>query len=283
MADRIGDPHIRSRHFQPPPLVAGRYAIDRQLGRGSTAHVWLAHDETTKRAVAVKILRQRFAHAVGAKRFLREIAITSRLSHPHILEVLDSGEADRLLFHVTPYIEGNSLRTRLARERQLPIDDTIRIAAEIADALQFAHERGVIHRDVKPENILLGADGALVSDFGIAYALQASANDWMTTSGFVLGTPAYMSPEQAAGERDLDGRSDQYGLACVLYELLAGIPPFIGPTPESVIAQRFSVMPRPVRVYRSGVPPQVDAAITRALALTPADRFPSVRAFADAM
>ncbi len=199
--------------------------------------MYLAEDVKHHRKVAVKVLRPELAAAVGAERFLREIEIAAALHHPHILALYDSGEADGFLYFVMPHVEGESLRARLNREKQLPLDDALAIAREVADALRYAHNRGVIHRDVKPENIMLESHHALVADFGIARAVSAAGGDRLTETGMAVGTPQYMSPEQGAGEAELDGRSDLYSLGCVLYEMLAGQPPFTGPTAESVVPQ----------------------------------------------
>src|SRR5438132_477221 len=247
------------------------------------ATVFLALDLKHDRPVAVKVLRPELAAALGPERFLREIKLASRLTHPHILPLHDSGEADGFLFYVMPYVEGESLRDRLTRERQLPVDDAVRIAREVADALGFAHSHDVIHRDIKPENILFEAGHAVVSDFGIARAINAAGGDRLTETGLAVGTPSYMSPEQAAGSRELDGRSDLYSPACVMYEMLAGEPPFTGPTVESVVRQHLTVGAPPVTTVRPGTPPGVARALERALAKTPADRHPTAAAFAEAL
>ena len=267
----------------PPESLAGRYVIERELGSGASSTVYLARDTKYDRLVAVKVLNRELAFAVGPRRFLQEIEITARLQHPNILAIHDSGESDGWLFYVAPYLDGQSLRTRLSQARQLPVDEALRITAELAEALHHAHANAIVHRDIKPENVLFSGGHACLADFGIAQAIQRAGGDRLTGTGLVLGTPAYMSPEQAAGDRELDGRSDLYSLACVLYEMLAGIAPFVGPTPESVVAQRFSHAPRPVRAFRAGVPPHVDRAITRALSLAPADRFPDIRSFSTAL
>src|SRR5437870_11474733 len=220
--------------------LAERYRIEREIGRGGMATVYLAQDLKHRRPVALKVLSPDLAAELGTDRFLREIEIAARLTHPHILPLHDSGEADGLLYYVMPYVEGESLRGRMMREHQLPIEDAISITREVASALSYAHSHDVIHRDVKPENILLSGGEAIVADFGIAGALDAAGGGKLTRTGVVLGTPAYMSPEQAAGERALDGRSDVYGLGCVLYEMLTGEPPFTGPTSQAIIAKRFS-------------------------------------------
>jgi len=278
-----GHPSPVRRPASGPALIATRYRLERELGRGGAAIVWLARDEAEDREVAVKILRAEVANTVASDRFLEEIRIVTELSHPRLLPILDSGEWDGLLYYVTPYVERGSLRVRLERERQLPIADALAIVRDVADALEYAHQHGVIHRDIKPENILVDGDHALVADFGIARALTRAAGDRITSTGIAVGTPAYMSPEQAAGNRDLDHRTDVYSLACVLYEMIAGVTPFVGPTPESVIAQRFLHSPHPLRVYRPTVPPHVESAVERAMSMGQADRFRSIGAFADAL
>src|SRR6266487_5748726 len=261
--------------------LADRYAIDRELGRGGTATVYLAQDRKHGRAVAVKVLRPELAAALGAERFLREIEIAARLTHPHILSLHDSGEANGFLYYVMPYLEGESLRDRLKREAQLPVEEAVRIAREVASALSYAHSHDVVHRDIKPENILLSGGEAVVADFGIARAISAAARGQLTETGIAIGTPGYMSPEQAMGSERVDGRSDLYSLACVLYEMLAGEPPFTGPSAESVARQHVAAPAPHVSVMRP-VPPAVDQAIVRALAKTPADRFATAAEFAEA-
>jgi len=263
--------------------LADRYRIERELGAGGMATVYLAHDLRHNRKVAVKVLRPELAAALGHERFLREIEIAAGLSHPHILPVHDSGEAAGFLFYVMPFVDGESLRDRITREKQLPLDDALRIAREIADALSFAHARGVIHRDIKPENILLQSGHAVVADFGIARAVDAAGGAQLTETGLAIGTPTYMSPEQAAGEREIDGRSDLYALGCVLYEMLGGQPPFTGPTIESVIHQHLTAEPPSVTQLRPAVPAAVAGVLQRALAKNPADRFNPVAQFADAL
>ena len=263
--------------------LADRYRIERELGQGGMATVYLAEDLKHRRQVAVKVLRPELAESLGVERFLREIETTANLRHPHIVPLYDSGEAGGFLFYVMPLVEGESLRDRLAREKQLSLDDATRIAAEVADALTYAHGRGVIHRDIKPENILLEGEHAVVADFGIARAVRAAAASSLTQAGTSIGTPAYMSPEQAAGERDLDGRSDIYALGCVTYEMLAGQPPFTGPTVESVVHQHLAADPRPVRQLRPMLPAAVSDTLARALAKNPVDRFPTPTAFAAAL
>ncbi|HET9385684.1 MAG TPA: serine/threonine-protein kinase [Gemmatimonadales bacterium] len=263
--------------------LAGRYSLERELGRGGMATVWLATDARHGRPVAVKVLSPDVAATLGTERFLREIRVIATLRHPHILPLLDSGEAAGRPFYVMPYVEGETLRERLRREKQLPLEDALQIARQVADALSYAHHHGVVHRDVKPENILLESGHAVVADFGIAKAVTAAADESLTATGLAVGTPAYMSPEQAAGSKNLDGRSDLYSLGCVLYELLAGQPPFTGPTVESVIHQHLTLEPRSVTSVRPAVPAFVGAALARALAKTPADRFTTIADFGAAL
>ena len=263
--------------------IEGRYRVERELGAGGMATVYLAEDVKHRRKVAIKVLKPELAASLGAERFLREIETTANLRHPHILPLYDSGEAEGFLFYVMPLVEGESLRVRLNRERQLPIDDALRIAREVSDALSYAHARGVVHRDIKPENILLESGHAVVADFGIARAVSAAGSESLTQSGLSIGTPTYMSPEQAACDRDVDGRSDLYALGCVLYEMLAGQPPFTGPTLESITRQHLIAEPPPVTNLRPAVPASVLAALQRALAKNPADRFNPVAQFADAL
>jgi serine/threonine protein kinase len=263
--------------------LTGRYAIDREIGAGGMARVYLAHDLRHDRKVAMKVLREELAASVGAERFLTEIRTTARLSHPHILPLHDSGEAGGFLFYVMPLVEGESLRDRLARERRLPIDEAIRLIREAADALAYAHAHHVIHRDIKPENILLQSGHALVTDFGIARAVSAAGTERITMAGFAVGTPAYMSPEQAAGEQDVDGRSDLYALASVLYELLAGEPPFTGPSVDAILSQRFTQAAPRVSLKRAGVSRPVEGAIATALARAPDDRYATVERFVEAL
>ncbi|MGH7593685.1 MAG: protein kinase domain-containing protein, partial [Gemmatimonadales bacterium] len=245
--------------------------------------VYLALDLRHHRQVAIKVLKPELGAVLGAERFLAEIRVTANLRHPHILPLYDSGEADGNLFYVMPLVDGESLRDRLDREKQLPVDTALQIAREVADALSYAHARGVIHRDIKPENILLESGHAVVADFGIAKAVRAAGGESLTRTGTSLGTPAYMSPEQAAGEQNLDGRSDLYALACVLYEMLAGQPPFTGPTAEALVRQHMVVDAPPVTNCRPAVPAAVAAALQRALAKAPADRFNAVAQFSEAL
>jgi WD40 repeat protein len=264
--------------------LADRYRLERELGAGGMATVYLAHDLRHDRKVALKVLRPELSAILGAARFLGEIKTTANLQHPHILGLFDSGEADGLVFYVMPYVEGESLRARLLREKQLPVDDAVRIAREVADALDYAHRHGVIHRDIKPENILLHDGRALVADFGIALAAARSdGGSRMTETGMSLGTPAYMSPEQAMGEREITARSDVYALGCVLYEMLTGEPPFTGPTAQAIIARVMTEEPRSLTLQRRTVPPHVEAAVTTALSKLPADRFATAAHFAEAL
>jgi eukaryotic-like serine/threonine-protein kinase len=263
--------------------LADRYRIEHELGRGGMATVYLAHDLRHDRPVALKVLRPELAAALGPERFLRETKLTARLQHPHILPLFDSGEANGQLWYVMPYVRGESLRARLAREGQLPLDDALRITCDVLAALSYAHSQGVIHRDIKPENILLEGEEAVVADFGVARAVDAAADERLTETGFALGTPAYMSPEQATGERVLDGRSDVYAVGCVLYEMLAGEPPFTGPTAQAILAKRFSAPIPSIRTARERVPERTDQAINRALARAPADRFATAAEFVRAL
>jgi len=263
--------------------LADRYRIERELGQGGMATVYLAEDLRHRRKVAIKVLRPELAAALGPERFLREIETTANLRHPHILPLHDSGEADGFLFYVMPLVEGESLRDRITREKQLPIDDALAIAREVADALGYAHGRGIIHRDIKPENILLEGGHAVVADFGIARAVSAAGADKLTGTGMSIGTPSYMSPEQATGDESLDGRSDLYALGCVLYEMLAGQPPFTGPTVESVVHQHLMVPPPPITNLRPTVPVAIAGALARTLAKNPADRFSPAAQFVQAL
>jgi serine/threonine-protein kinase len=279
--------------------LTGRYRIERELGRGGMSAVYLAHDLRHDRSVALKLLRAELAEQIGPERFQREIRLAARLQHPHILTVLDSGVAPSprvapwrgastepgIYWFTMPYVEGESLRDRLDREKQLPVDDALRIAHEVALGLEYAHRHGVVHRDIKPENILLSEDGStLLVDFGIACSLEADTRELrITETGVALGTPVYMSPEQAAGERDVDARTDIYSLGVVLYELLAGKPPFTGPTPKSVIAQRFSEDVPLLRRARGSVPEQVERIVARAMAVVPADRWSDAASLARAL
>ena len=263
-------------------VIAGRYAIRREIGRGGTATLYLATDLRYDREVALKVLRQELTGSIAAKRFTSEITTAARLSHPLIVALHDSGEWEGRVFFVMQYVEGDSLRRHLDREGPLPIDQAIDIACEVAEALEFAHRRGIVHRDIKPANILLHAGHAAVADFGIALALDR-AGEGRLTAGFALGTPPYMSPEQTYGDRELDARSDVYSLGCVLYEMLAGAPPFRDLRAQAVFARHRETPPPPLRVDRPDVPPALEQAVMRALAKDPADRFASAKAFEDAV
>jgi serine/threonine-protein kinase len=263
--------------------LAGRYTIERPLGRGGMAVVYLANDTRNHRRVALKILHPALTRELGAERFLREIAIAARLQHPHILPLHDSGEAAGMLYYVMPHVEGDSLRDRLARDRQLPLETAMSITQDVAAALDHAHAHGVIHRDVKPGNILLRENAALLADFGVAWAIEAGEAERLTSSGLVLGTPTYMSPEQAAGVKSVDRRSDVYALACVVYEMVAGEPPFTGPTPQAVFAKHLNGKVPDLRVVRPTVTDEMQAVIAKGLAKVAADRFDSAGTFASAL
>src|SRR5882724_5444834 len=262
--------------------LTGRYRFEREVGRGGMATVYLAQDLKHRRPVAVKVLHPHLAANVGADRFLREIEIAAGLNHPHILTLIDSGSADGLLYYVMPFVEGESLRGRLAREGRLPVGEAVELTRKVAGALAYAHARGVVHRDVKPENVMLHEGEAMVTDFGIAKALSGGTES-LTQTGMSLGTPAYMSPEQASGEHEIDGRSDIYSLGCLLYEMLAGEPPFPGPTAQAIIVRRFTESVRPVRALRPEVPEEVERALLRALARDPGERFAGAAQFAQAL
>ncbi|HSG81574.1 MAG TPA: protein kinase [Gemmatimonadota bacterium] len=263
--------------------LAGRYAIEREVGRGGMATVYVADDLKHHRKVAVKVLKPELSATLAAERFLREIEIVAALSHPNILPLHDSGAAAGFLYFVMPYIDGESLRDRLEREGQLTTDEAVRITCEVADALAAAHRQGVVHRDVKPANILLEADHALVADFGIARAVSAAGVEELTETGIAVGTPSYMSPEQAYGEDDIDHRSDLYSLACVLYEMLVGQPPFTGPNSRAIIARHLVDIVPPIRTVRPEVPMGVARAVRRALSKAAADRYPTLTDFARAL
>jgi hypothetical protein len=263
--------------------LADRYRIDRELGTGGMATVYLAHDLKHDREVAIKVLHPDLGAALGSDRFLSEIKTTAKLQHPHILPLLDSGEADGLLYYVMPYVTGETLRARIERERQLPIDDALRIAREVADALGAAHAIGIIHRDVKPENILLQSGHALVADFGIALAVQSAGGARMTQTGLSLGTPQYMSPEQAMGEKVIDLRADIYALGAVAYEMLVGEPPFTGASVQAIVAKVMNAEPQAPTLVRKTIPAHVERAVLRALAKLPADRFASAAEFSAAL
>ena len=263
--------------------VKDRYAIERELGAGGMAIVYLARDLKHDRAVALKVLRPELGAVLGGGRFLQEIRISANLDHPHILTLIDSGESDGFLWYVLPYVRGESLRQKLGREGQLSIEETVRIGSQVAMALDYAHRQGVVHRDIKPENILLHEGEAVVADFGIALAVQQAGGSRLTESGLSLGTPQYMSPEQATGDRVLDARSDVYSLAAVVYEMLAGEPPHTGPTVQAVVAKLLTERPIRIRTVRDTVPEGIDTAVAKALAKVPADRFDDAAEFAAAL
>lgn len=263
--------------------LADRYTLQRELGRGGMATVYLAQDLRHDRPVALKVLNPDLSALLGAERFHQEIRVTARLRHPHILPLYDSGEAAGALYYVMPLVEGESLRARMDRAPSLSVDESVRIIREVADALAYAHEHGVIHRDIKPENILLENGRALVVDFGIARAAVSGSDPRLTRTGLSLGTPMYMSPEQASGDLDADGRSDIYSLACVLYEMLTGAPPFSGPSAEAILVQRFTRQAPRVSSRRASVPAGIDLAVHRAMARAPGDRFETAARFAEAL
>ncbi|MFI5279604.1 MAG: protein kinase [Gemmatimonadales bacterium] len=264
--------------------LVGRYTIERELGQGGMATVYLAHDVRHDRKVALKVLRPELAAVLGGERFLSEIKTTANLQHPHILPLHDSGEADGMVFYVMPYVEGESLRDRLTREKQLPVEEAVRLAREVLSALDYAHRKNVVHRDIKPENILLHEGQALVADFGIALAVStAGAGTRMTETGMSLGTPHYMAPEQAMGEREITPKADIYAAGCVLYEMLSAEPPFTGATAQAIVARVVTEEPRSLTLQRKTVPPNVEAAVLTALAKLPADRFATAAQFADAL
>jgi serine/threonine-protein kinase len=265
--------------------LAGRYAVEREVGHGGMARVLLARDRKHDRQVAIKVIHEDIAASVASERFVREIQISARLTHPHILPLLDSGVADGLPYYVMPYVDGESVRDRLQRASRLPVDEAVHYTREAADALDYAHAAGILHRDIKPENLLLLGEHAFVLDFGVGRAISAASDEPgdLTMAGMVVGTPAYLSPEQAAGESALDGRSDQYALALVLYEMLAGEPPFRAATPQGTIAKRFTEAAPPLHAVRDDVPPHVADAVARALSRDQGDRFPSAGAFRTAL
>ena len=253
--------------------LSDRYDLQREIGRGGMATVYLAQDQKHRRAVAIKILHPHLAASVELERFQREVAIAARLNHPRILTLIDSGAADGFVYYVMPYVQGESLRGRLTREPRLPLPEAVRITREVASGLGYAHDQGVVHRDIKPENVMLHEGEAMVTDFGISKALSSGAETALTQTGLTLGTPAYMSPEQASGDEELDGRSDLYSLGCMLFEMLAGQPPFAGPTAQAVIVKRFTEPVPSIRAIRPGVSAALEKILSRLLARNPADRF----------
>ncbi|HET9293416.1 MAG TPA: serine/threonine-protein kinase, partial [Gemmatimonadales bacterium] len=263
--------------------LADRYRIEHELGQGGMATVYLAEDLKHKRKVALKVLKPELAAVLGGERFVQEITTTAALQHPHILPLFDSGTADGFLYYVMPFIDGETLRSKLNRETQLGIDEAVKIATAVADALDYAHRHGVIHRDIKPENILLHDGRPMVADFGIALALSAAAGGRMTETGLSLGTPHYMSPEQATAEKEITARSDVYSLGSVLYEMLTGNPPHTGASAQQIIMKIVTEEAAPVTNVRKSVPPNVAAAVAKSLEKLPADRFESAKAFADAL
>ena len=263
--------------------LAGSYDIERELGRGGMATVYLAHDARHKRRVALKVLHPDLSSSIGPDRFLREIQLAARLNHPHIVPLFDSGEAGGFLYYVMPVMEGETLRDRLLRDGQIPLDEALQLVRGIASALDYAHRQNIVHRDIKPENVMLQDGEAVVMDFGIGKAVSVAADDTLTQTGMVVGTPAYVSPEQAAGENKIDGRSDQYSLACVLFEMLSGRKPFSGPTAQSVISKRFSDPVPSLRSVYEKTPDEVENALLKALSRDATDRFPTTVEFAKAL
>src|SRR5690348_9130700 len=263
--------------------LEGRYTIERELGRGGMATVYLARDVKHDRLVALKVLNPELGAVLGAERFLSEIRVTAALQHPNLLPLFDSGEANGLLYYVMPFVEGETLRARLDREKQLPVEEAVRIAVAVANALDYAHGHGVIHRDLKPENILLQHGQPVVADFGIALAISNAGGARVTQTGLSLGTPQYMSPEQATGDRAIDGRTDIYSLGALTYEMLTGEPPHVGSTSQAIIARVLTERPRSIRATRPSVPEQVEASVDCALEKLPADRWATARDFADAL
>src|SRR5688572_27184707 len=286
LAAGLGNEHLTGVNLLPVRLnnaLSDRYRIERELGQGGMATVFLAEDLKHKRKVALKVLKPELAAVLGADRFVQEITTTAALQHPHILPLFDSGTADGYLYYVMPFIQGETLRDKLNRETQLGVDEAVKIATEVADALHYAHTQGVIHRDIKPENILLANGRPMVADFGIALAVSAAAGGRMTETGLSLGTPHYMSPEQATAEKEISARSDIYSLASVLYEMLGGNPPHVGASAQQIIMKIVTEEAAPVTKLRKSVPPNVASAVACALEKLPADRFDSAREFANAL
>ncbi|MDQ3243958.1 MAG: serine/threonine protein kinase, partial [Gemmatimonadota bacterium] len=263
--------------------LADRYDIKREIGAGGMATVYLAQDLRHDRPVALKLLNPELGAVLGAERFLAEIRVTANLQHPNLLPLFDSGAAEGLLYYVMPFVDGETLRGRLDRERQLPVDEAVRMTVAIANALDYAHSHGVIHRDLKPENILLQAGQPVIADFGIALAVKNAGGNRITQTGLSLGTPQYMSPEQATGDRVIDGRADIYSLGAVAYEMLTGEPPHTGSTSQAIIARMLTEKPRPMRVTRNAIPEHIEFAVQHALEKLPADRFSTAHQFAEAL
>jgi serine/threonine-protein kinase len=273
--------NVQVRPLQPQTLLGGRYRLEREIGRGGMAIVWLAQDLKLSREVAVKVLLGELAFAMGPERFRREIDVVSRLSHPNVLPIDDYGEFEGQMYYVMPFITGETIHKRLERERQLNVQDAVKIAFQVASALDYAHRQGIVHRDIKPENILLQDGEALVADFGIARAITEGGGAKLTSTGVTLGTPTYMSPEQAMADPGIDGRSDIYSLGCVLYEMLAGQPPFSGPTAQAIIARHQLDEAPSLSIVRGTIPEAVEDVVMQALAKLPADRYASAGEMAD--
>jgi serine/threonine-protein kinase len=263
--------------------LANQYDIEGELGEGGMAYVFVAHDIKHDRKVAIKVLKPDLASSIGTERFLREIKNAAKLSHPHILPLYDSGEADGILYYVMPLVEGESLSDYIAREKQLSIEEAVKITREIAEALSVAHSYGLVHRDIKPDNVMMTGGHALVADFGIALAVDQAGGEKLTQTGMSIGTPAYMSPEQAAGNPNLDGRSDIYSLGCILYEMLIGQIPFTAPTPQAMIARHTMDHITPPSIMRDTIPPDLENIIITAMEKTPADRFRTAQEFVEAL
>ena len=264
--------HVSDKLARLKTALDEKYKIESEIGRGGAAVVYLAFDQKHRRRVAVKVLRPEVANALGPERFLREIEIAAQLTHPHILPLYDSGEAESFLFYVMPYIEGDTLEDRMVKEGRLTVSESLRIAVQVSDALDYAHRHDVIHRDIKPGNVLFADGHAVISDFGFARALNRASSD-LTPTGLAVGTPAYMSPEQASGSEELDGRTDLYSLGCMLYEMLVGEPPFTAKTAQAVLARHAGETPPSMRVVRPEIPEHVEVAVNRALAKAKEDRW----------